>query len=446
MPKYEFPKDFKWGTATASYQIEGAVTQDGRSESIWDRFCQMPGRILHGDTGKVANDHYNRYKEDVALMKELGHTAYRFSVSWSRVLPDGVGEVNEKGLQFYSNLVDELLAAGIEPFITIYHWDLPQILQDKGGWQNPDCVKWFEQYSKVLFEKLGDRVKYWCTLNEPFCVAFVGNLYGEHAPGIRDLGTSILVSYNLMLAHAAAVRLFRKMNLSGEIGITLNFTPPYPCSDSEEDKLAARYNDGFAVRWFVDAIFKGSFPQDILQIFKDRGITLPDFSELASVTEKIDFLGINYYSPTWQRYNKNSWPFYSDSVRKDIPHTDREWPIHAETLTKLLVRLKDEYNAPKMYITENGCSYNDVINEDGEVADFSRINYLSRHFKAVHNAISQGVDIRGYMVWSLYDNFEWAFGRYSRFGIIYHDFETLKRIPKQSAYWMRDVIKNGGLD
>ncbi|MCL2248153.1 MAG: GH1 family beta-glucosidase [Oscillospiraceae bacterium] len=446
MPKYEFPKDFKWGTATASYQIEGAVKQDGRTESIWDRFCQMPGNILRGDTGEVANDHYNRYKEDVALMKELGHTAYRFSVSWSRVLPDGVGKVNEKGLQFYSDLVDELISAGIEPFLTLYHWDLPQVLQDKGGWQNSDCVKWFEEYSKVLFDKLGGRVKYWSTLNEPFCVAFVGNFFGEHAPGIRDLGASILVSYNLMLAHAASVRLFREMKIPGEMGITLNFTPSYPYTDSEEDKLASRYNDGFAVRWFMDAIFNGSFPQDMLDLFKERGITLPDFADIASVAEDIDFLGVNYYHPAWHRYNEHSWPFYADNIRQDIAHTDRDWAIHEETLEKLLIRLKNEYNTPKMYITENGCSYNDAVTEDGEVLDYSRINYLTRHFKAVHRAIEKGVDIRGYMVWSFYDNFEWAFGRYSRFGIVHHDFDTLKRTPKQSAYWMRDVIKNNGLD
>jgi len=446
MQKYEFPKGFKWGTATASYQIEGAVKQDGRTESIWDRFCQTPGNILHNDTGEVANDHYNRYKEDVALMKELGHTAYRFSVSWSRVLPDGIGKVNEKGLQFYSNLVDELIAAGIEPMLTIYHWDLPQVLQDRGGWQNPDSVKWFEEYSKVLFDKLGDRVKFWITLNEPYCTAFIGNYNGIHPPGLRDLGSAILVSYNLMLAHGAAVRLFRKMNLPGEIGITLNFTPAYPSTDSEDDKLVARYVDGLDVRWFVDAIFKGSFPQDLLELFKEKGISLPDFSEMSSITEKIDFLGVNYYFPTWHQYNKNSWPFCGDVVRRDIPHTDREWAIHPESFEKLLIRLKDEYDTPKMYITENGCSYNDVLTENGEILDYNRINYLSTHFKAVHSAIEKGIDIRGYMVWSLYDNFEWAFGRYSRFGIIYHDFETLKRTPKQSAYWLRDVIRSNGLD
>ena len=446
MAKYSFPDGFKWGTATASYQIEGAVSQDGRKESIWDRFCQTPGNILHNDNGDVANDHYNRYKEDVALMKELGHNSYRFSVSWSRVIPEGTGEVNEKGLQFYSDLVDELLAAGIEPFLTIYHWDLPQALQDKGGWQNSDSIAWFEEYCTVLYKKLKGRVKNWITLNEPYCTSFIGNYEGIHPPGNRDMGTAVLVSYNIMRAHGAAVRLFRKMEMPGEIGITLNFTPAFPAEDTPEDKLAASYVDGLEVRWFVDAVFKGKFPEDLLELFAKRGITLPDFSDAASMCEKLDFFGINYYFPSFQRYNKHSWPFYADNVKTDLPYTDREWPIDANVFHNLILRLKKEYDPPKIYITENGASYNDVLTENGEVLDFNRINYLTTHFKAVHKAIECGVDIRGYMVWSLYDNFEWAFGRYSRFGIIYHDFETLKRIPKQSAYWYRDVIKANGLD
>ena len=446
MAKYNFPKDFKWGTATASYQIEGGVRQDGRSESIWDRFCQTPDNILHNDSGQIADNHYNRYKDDVALMKELGHTVYRFSVSWSRVLPEGTGRINEKGLQFYSNLVDELLAAGIEPMLTLYHWDLPQILQDKGGWQNPDSISWFEEYSGVLYEKLRGRVKYWITLNEPFCTAFLGNYMGIHAPGMRDLGAAVLVSYNLMLAHAAAVRVFRKMNMPGEIGITLNFTPSYPFEDTPEDKQASQYMDGFNIRWFPDAIFKGIFPQDIIALFGKKEITLPDFSDMAAVMEKLDFIGINYYSSSCHRYNKFSWPFCAEDVKTELPYTDRLWPIDAESLRKLLIRLNTEYEVPKMYITENGCSYNDVLNEKGEVLDYNRIDYLSRHFKAVHSAIEHGVDVRGYMIWSLYDNFEWTFGRYSRFGLVYNDFETQERIPKQSAYWYRDVIKNNGLD
>lgn len=446
MAKYVFPEGFVWGTATASYQIEGAVRQDGRSESIWDRFCQMPGNILCNDNGDTAVDHYNRWKEDVALMKKLGHKAYRFSVAWPRILPEGVGAVNEKGLQFYSDLVDELLAAGIEPYLTVYHWDLPQTLQDKGGWQNPDCVAWFEEYCKVLYEKLGGRVKKWITLNEPYCVSFLGNYIGSHPPGIRDLGTALLVSYNLMRAHGAAVRLFRKMNVAGEIGITLNFTPAFAVGDAPEDKMAARYMDGFANRWFLDPIFKGSFPKDMLELYKARGITLPDLSDAGSICEKLDFLGVNYYFSAGYRYSKYSWPFYAEETATDVPHTDRMWPIDPESFQNLVIRLHHEYNVPKMYITENGCSYNDVLNEKGEVQDYNRIDYLSRHFKAIHYAIDYGVDIRGYFVWCLHDNFEWAFGRHSRFGLVYIDYETQKRIPKQSALWFKEVIKNNGLD
>ena len=444
--KYQFQDGFVWGTATASYQIEGAVLKDGRGESIWDRFCQMPGNILLGDTGDEANDHYHRYQQDVALMKELGHKAYRFSVSWSRVMPDGRGAVNEKGLQFYESLVDALLAAGIEPYLTIYHWDLPQALQDIGGWQNEDMIGYFEAYCRLLFTRLGGKVKKWITLNEPYCTAFAGNLTGEHAPGIRDLGTAIRVSYILLRAHGAAVRLFRSMHLPGEIGITLNAMPVYAVSDSPEDQLAVKRQDGMNNRWFFDPVLKGAFPADMIELFQSLGITLPDFREQASICESLDFLGVNYYFTTPVRFNRLAWPLQAETVPLDLPRTDRDWPIDPDGLTKLLVHLKNEYNADIIYLTENGASYNDTIDPDGEIHDDKRIDYLRRHFIAAHNAIAAGVNLRGYFVWSLYDNFEWAFGRYSRFGIVYEDFATHKRTPKQSAYWFRDVIRQNGLD
>lgn len=444
--RYQFPKGFAWGTATASYQIEGAVKQDGRGESIWDRFCQMPGNILHGDKGDEANDHYNRYKEDVALMKSLGHNAYRFSVSWSRIMPKGRGEINEKGIQFYSALVDELLAAEIEPYLTIYHWDLPQALQDIGGWQNEDMIDYFEAYCKVLFERLGGRVKKWITLNEPFCTAIAGNFSGEHAPGIRDLSTAIRVSYILLRAHGAAVRLFRAMNVPGEIGITLNAMPTYPVSDSPEDTLAASRQDGFNNRWFFDPVLKGTFPADMMGLFKSLGVTLPDLSQQASICEPLDFLGVNYYFTTPIRFNKFAWPLSAETAHRDIPRTDREWPIDPEGLTRFLLHVKNEYGVDKVYITENGASYNDKINMDGEVLDYNRIDYLRSHFIAAHTAMEAGVNLQGYFVWSLYDNFEWAFGRYSRFGIVFEDFETHKRTPKKSAYWFEKVIEHNGLD
>ena len=443
---YNFPKEFAWGTATASYQIEGAVKQDGRGESIWDRFCQMPGHIVNGDTGDVANDHYNLYKEDVELMKGLGHNAYRFSVAWPRVMPSGRGEVNAAGLKFYSDLVDELLAAGIEPYLTIYHWDLPQALQDIGGWQNPDIVGYFADYCKVLYEALGGRVKKWITLNEPFCTAFLGYYSGMHAPGVNDLSSALLVSYHLMLAHGEAVRLFRKMLPDCEIGITLNYTPSYPVGGTPEDEMASRYQNGMGDRWFTDAAFKGGFPADMIGLYKERGLTLPDFADISKACEKLDFLGVNYYNSSGTRYSKESWPLYAEGVKPDAPVTDRGWPITPDALTNLLVYLHREYNVPKIYITENGASYNDVLDMDRKIDDYNRVDYLRRHIIAVNNAMGSGVDIRGYFIWSLYDNFEWAFGRYSRFGIIYHDFDTLERIPKRSAYWYRDVINNNGLD
>jgi beta-glucosidase len=437
----KFPEGFKWGTATASYQIEGAVNQDGRGETIWDRFCQMPGNILHNDSGNDANDHYNRYKQDVALMKELGHNAYRFSVCWSRILPSGRGEMSQEGLQFYSNLVDELLAAGIEPFLTIYHWDLPQALQDIGGWQNDDIIDYFVSYCQILFEKLGGRVKNWITLNEPYCTAFLGNYSAEHAPGIHDLATAIRVSYNILRAHGAAVRKFREMKVPGEIGITLNVTPVYPASDSSEDKTAARFQDGFNNRWFLDPVFKGKFPLDMIELYKSRGITLPDFTDEASIFEDLDFVGINYYFTTTVRYNKHVWPLCAEEVHSEKPYSDRKWPIDPEGFTKILTRINKDYNVPEFYITENGACYNDVMEDSGNIRDYNRIEYLRKHIIAIHHAMEQGVNIRGYFVWTFADNFEWAFGRYSPFGIIHEDFNTHKRTPKQSAYWFRDLIE-----
>lgn len=441
----EFPSAFKWGSATASYQIEGAVHQDGRGETIWDRFCQMPGNILHNDNGDEANDHYNRYRQDVALMKELGHNAYRFSVCWSRVLPSGRGEVNQEGLQFYSNLVDELLAAGIEPFLTIYHWDLPQALQDIGGWQNDDMVGYFVNYCQILFEKLGGRVKNWITLNEPYCTAIAGNYSGEHAPGLRDLGTAIRISYNILRAHGAAVRKFREMKVPGEIGITLNMTPVCPASESPEDERAARYQDGFNNRWFLDPVFKGTFPRDMIELYKSKGITLPDFKDEASICETLDFVGINYYFTTTVRYNQHSWPLCAEEVFSKKPYTDRKWPIDPEGFTGILMRINEEYHPGKFFITENGACYNDILEDSGNIRDYNRIEYLRKHIIAVRDAMDRGVDIRGYFVWTFADNFEWAFGRYSPFGIVHEDFSTHKRTPKQSALWLRDLIEKNAI-
>lgn len=441
MATYKFPEGFFWGTATASYQVEGGVKDGGRGETTWDRFCQMPGNIKHNDVGDVANDFYHKWKEDIALMKKLGHNAYRFSICWSRIFPTGKDEINEEGIKFYSDVIDELLANGIEPFVTLYHWDLPQGLQDLGGWQNPDSVKWFEDYCRVVFERYGDRVKHWITLNEPICASFYSYYEGTLAPGYHDLSAAILISYNLLRAHGAAVRLYRSMNQGGKIGITINVTPTIPASDKEEDIRAARIKDGYGNRWFLDGVLKGKFPEDIKEIYRKNNLTLPDFSKEAEMCEPLDFLGINYYFTEVIRHNADKWPFEAEQVINDVPRNGRGWAIDPQGFTDILVRIKNEYDVKKFIITENGACYFDVVSTDGQIHDPARIDYLRRHIIAIHNAMDQGVDLFGYLVWSLYDNFEWCEGRYCRFGLIYHDFDTLERTPKDSAYWFKGVAE-----
>ncbi len=455
MKKYVFPKGFTWGTATASYQIEGAVKQDGRGETIWDRFCQNPANNKYGETGERACDHYNRYKEDVRIMKDLGMNAYRFSIAWSRIQPTGRGEVNKKGLQFYSDLIDELLKAGIEPFITLYHWDLPQKLQDIGGWTNREIPRYFEDYCRIIFGNYGDRVTKWITLNEPKCSAYLGYAAGMHAPGYKDYSASLEAAYNLLCAHGRAVKLFRDMKLKGDIGITIDHQPYVPFSDTDADRVAARNLDGLINRLYFDPVFKGKFPQDVLALMEKKGCTLPEIREedLRMISQKIDFLGINYYFINHVRYDETAWPVCADVwpngkdlYSLDIPLTDRNWTIEPDGLTETLMRMKNEYAVENIYITENGASFNDVINIDGEVVDDNRIDYLRRHLEAAYNAILAGVNLKGYFVWSLTDNYEWNFGKYSRFGLVYVDFETQRRTIKKSGYWFRDVVRSNGLD
>ena len=449
MAQLSFPKGFRWGSATAAYQIEGAAREDGRGESIWDRYCQMPGNIVKGDEGSVACDHYHRYREDVALMKELGHNSYRFSVSWPRIFPSGRGSMNQKGLDFYSRLVDELRAAGIEPFVTLYHWDLPQELQDLGGWTNREVAQLFADYASVVYRRLGDRVDKWITLNEPFNSSFISYFVGRQAPGYRDMSSAIAASYNLLLGHGLAVDALRASGKNGEIGITLNLMPRHPVSDSEADKLAVQYDDGYANRWFLDPIFRGSFPADMIDLYETRGLTLPKIApgDLKQMSRPIDFIGLNYYFVVYVQANPKSWPFGAEVVvPKEVPTTDRNWAIVPEGLTEMLLRLKNEYGCAQIYITENGAAYNDVMSMDGTVEDYGRVDYIRRHLVAAHSAISQGVNLKGYFVWSMYDNFEWSFGRYSRFGIVYNDFSTQKRTVKRSGSWLKEVIERNSFE
>lgn len=437
-----FPEGFQWGTATAAYQIEGAWNEDGKGLSIWDTFCRVPGAIKNGDTGDVACDHYHLYPQDVALMKDLGFQAYRFSISWPRILPKGTGEVNRAGFDFYDRLIDELLKAGIEPYVTLYHWDLPQTLQDIGGWSERETIDAFANYADVVSRKFSDRVKHWITINEPWVIAFLGYGMGIHAPGIKDDARAIQVAHNVLVAHGAALPALRA-NGAGQVGITLNFTHYDPASDSEADRAAARRMDGYANRWFLDPIFKGKYPEDVLTYYAGLG---PVFTakDMSLISSPIDFLGVNYYTREVVRDAPGQGLMQTARVEPPGEYTAMGWEVYPEGLYRLLIRITRDYNDPVMYITENGAAYNDVVSEDGHVHDPKRIDYLQKHFDAAHRAIQNGSRIKGYFVWSMMDNFEWAEGYSKRFGLIYTDYPTERRIPKDSALWYQQVIEKNG--
>lgn len=434
-----FPKDFLWGAATASYQIEGGGLTDGRGECIWHRFSHTPGNVVNGDTGDVACDHYHRYREDVALMKELGLKAYRFSTSWPRVLPNGIGQINRAGIDFYSRLVDELLEADIRPFITLYHWDLPQALQDKGGWENPDSVKWFGDYAGIMANALGDRITDWTTLNEPFVISFVGNFFGTHAPGKQDIKAAYLVAHHLMLAHGAAVPVIRQAVPNARVGITIDLGYFESPTDNEADVQAAYREDGFKNRWFLDAALKGRYPADIVALLGDILEDI-DLAAVKSAAVPVDFLGINYYRRHLFVAGSDGL-FSSKDVEPDgSEFTAMGWEIYPDGLRKLLVRVAEEYKPPVIYVTENGAAFDDPPPAQGVVNDPRRAAYLRDHFAAASQAIEQGVPLKGYFVWSLLDNFEWAEGYNKRFGIIYVDYATQKRTFKSSARYYQQLI------
>jgi beta-glucosidase len=441
-----FPDGFLWGSATASYQVEGGVDADGRGETIWDRFCRTPGKVFGGHTGDTACDHYRLYRQDVALMKSLSLGAYRFSIAWSRLFPRGKGPLNRAGLDFYQRLVDELLAAGITPAVTLYHWDLPQALQDAGGWENKETAHYFVEFADAVFRALGDRVKLWITHNEPWVVAFVGNYTGHHAPGKTSFSTAVRISHTLLVSRARTVRLFRQdYARAGRIGITLNLAPNYPASDADED--AALRMDGYQNRWFLDPVFKGWYPQDMLDLYGSRGVLegIDGDDKDLFASAKVDFLGVNYYS----RHVVNrgtAQPLQAQSaVPKDAPVTEMGWEIYPEGLYDLLVRIRRDYGDTDLYITENGAAFKDDAVRDGVVDDGDRIDYLRAHFAQAHRAIAAGVPLKGYFVWSLMDNFEWAFGYSRLFGIVKCEFATQARTPKRSALWVREVAEANGV-
>ena len=442
----KFPDGFLWGASTAAYQIEGSPLADGAGPSIWHRFVHTPGLTANGDTGDVACDHYNRYRQDVALMKALGLQAYRFSISWSRIFPDGTGAINPAGLDFYDRLVDSLLEAGIQPLPTLYHWDLPAALDDRGGWLNPEIAHWFADYGEAMFGKLDGRVKRWATLNEPWVVTDGGYLHGALAPGHKNLFETPIASRNLMLAHGAAVRRYRAVG-KHEIGLVVNLEPKFPATDSDVDRKAANRSDAYMNRQYLDPAFGLGCPPEMAEIF---AAAWRDWTpeELALAAQPIDWLGINYYTRGVMKHDDAKPPVRADYVRQ--PHatyTETAWEVFEQGLTDILLWVKGRYGDVPLYITENGSAFYDPPTAtDGRVEDPLRVDYLKRHLRAVRAAITQGVDVRGYMTWSLLDNLEWSLGYSKRFGIVHVDFATQERTPKESArYYSRVIASNGAI-
>lgn len=448
MTNNKFPQEFLWGVATAAFQIEGAWNEDGKGESIWDRFNHQPYRILNGHTADIACDHYHHMAEDVALIKKLGLKSYRFSISWPRVLPLGTGRVEPRGLDFYDRLVDQLLAAGITPMITLNHWDLPQALQARGGWSNRDSANWFTEYAQVVFEKLADRVGYWATHNEPFVVAISGYGDGSFAPGIASFPQAITATHHLLLAHGQTVQLYRQLGYQGQIGIALNLATFLPKTDHPQDVAAAKRIEMLINGLFMDPIFKGRYPQDLVDWMDEMWPKIhPD--DMAIINQPIDFLGVNYYFS--QIVSFNSYGLLKLNTEPNVDPgwaiTEKGWGICPSQLTALLNHLKEDYGNPPVFITENGITLSDLADKEGFIDDQARINFLRAHFQAAHQALAQGCDLRGYYVWSLLDNFEWTDGYTQRFGLIHVDFDdpNRKRTPKASYYWYRDVINHNAV-
>ncbi len=438
-----FPDNFLWGCATAAYQIEGSPLADGAGPSIWQRFSHDPRLMANkGDTGDVACDHYNRMPADVQLMKQLGLQAYRFSTSWSRVFPEGTGRFNEAGFGFYDRLVDTLLENGIEPLLTLFHWDLPAALDDRGGWLNRDSAQWFADYGRAMFERLDGRVKKWVTLNEPWVITDGGYLHGALAPGHRNMFEAPIASHNLMRAHGEAVKAYREVG-QHQIGLVVNIEPKYAASDSAEDQAATRRADAYMNRQYLDPALLGSYPEEMTEIF---GEAWPEWAaeDYATIKQPVDFIGINYYTRNVVKAD-GSWPLGGGPVKQDATYTETGWEVFPQGLTDTLVWFKNRYGDIPLYVTENGAAFYDPpAAEDGRIDDPLRSSYLSKHWAAISDAIAQGVDVRGYMLWSLFDNLEWSLGYSKRFGIIHVNYTTLERTPKDSAKLYSRVIASNG--
>lgn len=447
MVKYQFPEDFAWGVATASYQIEGGWREDGKGEGIWDRFSHMPGNIADGTNGDVACDFYHNYEKDISLAKTLGIKVYRLSISWPRIFPDGVGEINRKGIEFYRRVLLCLREHGIQSAVTLYHWDLPQRLQDRGGWANREIVAWFHAFAKTVYEELGDLVDYWITLNEPYCSAMLGYWTGNHAPGYHDYSMALQAVHHLLLAHGTAVKAYRETGMTAKIGITLNMNISYPYNcNSSADKEAAKRNQLQSNNLFGDPIFKGYYPEELFAYLEKKNVVLPDIQpgDMELIHQKIDFFGLNTYYPNFIKADEGAWPLEAAAVKTGLPRTDADWEVFPQGMYDILKWVNETYRPPQIIITENGAAFNDWVNSDGEIKDMDRIDYLKRYLISVKTAIDEGVPVTGYYVWCFCDNFEWAWGLNRRFGIVYVDYKTQKRIAKESARWFSSVIENNG--
>lgn len=448
MPTHKFPRDFLWGAASSSYQIEGTSPGDGRGRSIWDDFCDQPGRISDASNGSVACRHVDLYAQDVDLLADLGVKAYRFSIAWPRILPDGRGPINQAGLDFYKKLIDALLAKGITPWVTLYHWDLPSTLERAGGWRHRDTAYAFADYAAICARGLGDRVKHWITHNEPWCVAVLGHRTGEHAPGMRDPLACLRAAHHVLLSHGLAVPRLRQESPNAEVGITLNLNPAYPATPGKaEDERETRLFDGDFNRWYLDPIFRGCYPEDMVAHHTQLGHfgidpSLVQARDLAEIAQPIDFLGVNFYSRAVLGERGPG----EEARKKDPEHyTQMGWEIYPQGLTDLMRRLAREYPSKAYYITENGAAYEDTLTDAGRVHDQARERYYLRHLAEVAKSIEHGVPLKGYFAWSIMDNFEWAFGYSRRFGLAYVDYATQKRTPKDSFLRLKQVIKDQAL-
>jgi len=444
--KLQFPKDFIWGAATSAYQIEGAWNKDGKGPSIWDNFSKKWFKTHQGANGDIAVDHYHRWPEDVAIMADLGLKSYRFSVAWTRIFPQGTGQVNQKGLDFYSRLVDGLLEKGIQPIPTFFHYDLPQAIQDKGGWTRRETAQEFGDYVGVVANKLNDRAKTWITHNEPWVTAFVGHMTGEHAPGRRNPFATLSAVHTLLLSHGYAMEALRaNTSADSQVGIALNLSPIYPATDSDNDRLAAERFDGQLNRLMLDPLLRGSYPEDMLRLFRWFWPKMQP-GDMERISAPMDFVGVNYYTRLVAK-----WAFYVP-IMQAMPVTPKNaemsqmWEIYPEGIYDLLTRIWRDYKPKAIFVSENGVPVPDVLNSNGKVHDVQRISYLSRHLQQVHRAMGEGVPITGYLAWSLLDNFEWAYGYQMRFGLVHVDFNSLKRTVKDSGRWFAQVIRTNEME